>query len=141
MLSGRRNGVHRPDISQAVSELSRFNSNPGIKHWESAMRVLRYLCGTAAVGLLFKRGASKDLWGYVDASHTSCSDTRKGRAAYVFISGGAPVSWASNRVGSDSLSSCETEYMGLTLAAQVASYLCDLRGEMYGVRIGLSADR
>ena len=97
------------------------------------MRVLRYLYGTAAVGLLFKRGASKDLWGYVDASHTSCPDTGKGRAAYVFISRGAPVSWVSKRVGSDSLSSCETEYMGLTLAAQEASYLGDLKGEMYGV--------
>ena len=124
----------RPDISQAVSELSRFNANPGLKHWESAMRVLRYLSGTAGVGLLFKKGASKDLWGYVDASHTSCPDSGKGRAAYVFMSGGAPVSWASKRVGSDSLSSCETEYMGLTLAAQEASYLGDLMGEMYGVK-------
>ena len=37
----------RPDISQAVSELSRFNANPGIKHWESALRVLRHLSRTA----------------------------------------------------------------------------------------------
>ena len=122
----------RPDISQAVSELSRFNTNPGLKHWESAMRVLRYLSGTTGVGLLFKKGASRDLWGYVDASHTSCPDTGKGRAAYVFMSAGGPVSWASKRVGSDSLSSCETEYMGLTLAAQEASYLGELKGEMYG---------
>ena len=50
----------RPDISEAVSELSRFNANPELKHWESAMRVLRYLSGTAGVGLLFKKGASKD---------------------------------------------------------------------------------
>ena len=121
----------RPDISQAVSELSRFNANPGVKHWESAVRVMRYLSGTAGMGLLYKRGASKDLWGYVDASHTSCPDTGKGRAAYVFMSAGAPVSWASKRVGSVSLSSCETEYMGLTLAAQEASYLGDLKGEMY----------
>ena len=105
----------RPDIGQAISELSRFNSNPGLKHWESAMKVLRHLSGTAAVGLMFKRGASKDLWGYVDALHTSCPDTRKGGAAYVFISGGAPVSWACKRVGSALLSSCETEYMGLML--------------------------
>ena len=122
----------RPDISQAVSELNRFNANPGIKHWESAVRVLRYLSGTSGMGLLYKRGASKDLWGYVDSSHTSCPDTGKGRASYVFMSGGAPVSWASKRVGSDSLSSCETEYMGLTLAAQEASYLGELKGEMYG---------
>lgn len=85
----------RPDISQAVSELSRFNANPGVKHWESAVRVMRYLSGTAGMGLLYKKGASKDLWGYVDASHTSCPDTGKGRAAYVFMSAGAPVSWAS----------------------------------------------
>ena len=123
----------RPDICQAVSELSRFNANPGLKHWESAMRVVRYLSGTAGVGLMYKCGASRDLWGYVDASHTSCPDTGKGRAAYVFMSAGAPVSWASKRVGSDSLSSCETEYMGLTLAAQEASYLGELKGEMYGV--------
>ena len=94
----------RPNICQAVSELCRFNSNPGLKHWESAMRLLRYLSGTAGVGLMYKRGASKDLWGYVDASHTSCPDTGKGRSAYVLISGGAPVSWASKNVGSDSFS-------------------------------------
>ena len=39
----------RPDICQAVSELSRFNNNPGKTHWEGAQRVLRYLKGTAGV--------------------------------------------------------------------------------------------
>ena len=125
-----------PGICQAVSELSRFNNNPGKKHWEGAMRVLRYCrwCheGTADVGLLYKKGESKDIWGYVDASHTSCPDSNKGRAAYVFMSGGAPVSWASKRVGNGSLSSCEKECMGLTLAAQEASYLGELQAEMNG---------
>ena len=91
------------------------------------MRVLRYPKGTASAGLLFKRGASTDIWGYVDASHTSCPDSNKGRVAYVFMSAGAPISWASKRVGNGSLSSCETEYMGLTIAAQ------ELKAEMYGV--------
>ena len=31
------------------------------------------------------------------------------------------------------MSSCETEYMGLTLATQEARYFGDLKGEMYGV--------
>ena len=31
-----------PDISAAVSMLSRINANPGEVHWESAVRVLRY---------------------------------------------------------------------------------------------------
>ena len=83
------------------------------------------------MGLLYQKGKSKDIWGYVDASHTSCPDRNTGRAAYVFMSGGAPVSWASKRVGNGSLSSCETEYMGLTLAAQEASYLGELQEKMY----------
>ena len=123
----------RPDICQAVSELSRFNNNPGKVHWESAKRVLRYLKGSSGVGLLYKGGVSADLWGYVDASHASCPDIGKGRAGYVFISAGAAVSWSSKRLGSASLSSCESEYMGLTLAAQEASFLSQLKGEMDGV--------
>ena len=47
------------------------------------------------------------------------------------MSGGTPVSWASRRVGNGSLSSCETEYMGLILAAQETSYLGELQAEMY----------
>ena len=30
----------RPDICQAVNELSRFNNNPGKPHWEGAQRAL-----------------------------------------------------------------------------------------------------
>ena len=82
----------RSDICQAVNELSCFNNNPGKTHWEGAQRVLRYLKGTAGVGLLYRHGESADIWGYVDASHTSCPDINKGRAAYIFMSGGGPVS-------------------------------------------------
>ena len=44
-------------------------------------------------------------------------------------------SWASKRVGSDLLSSCETEFMDLILAAQEASYLGELQGEMDGMSL------
>ena len=81
----------RLDICHAISELSRFNANPGLKHWESAMRVLKYLSGIVGMSLMYKCGASRDMRGYVDASHTSCPDTGKGRAAYMFMSAGAPV--------------------------------------------------
>ena len=47
--------------------------------------MLRYLKGTAGVGQLYRYGESKDIWGYVDASHTSCPNSDKGRAAYIFM--------------------------------------------------------
>ena len=75
-LSGRLYGVHslmylatctRPDLAAAVSELSKFSQNPGIAHWEGVKRVLRYVSGTVGDGLLYKRGAQVEVWGYSDA--------------------------------------------------------------------------
>ena len=36
----------RPDISFALSKLSRFMSNPGTDHWNALEMVMRYLVGT-----------------------------------------------------------------------------------------------
>lgn len=36
----------RPDIAQAVGDLSKFMSNPGKDHWNFVKMVLRYLQGT-----------------------------------------------------------------------------------------------
>ena len=41
----------RPDLSMAVSALSRYCQAPQPKHWEAAKRVLRYVKGTAGEGL------------------------------------------------------------------------------------------
>ena len=54
----------RPDISAAVSELSKFSQNPGAEHWEGVKRVLRYVSSTVGEGLLYKRGAQIGVWGY-----------------------------------------------------------------------------
>ncbi len=42
----------RPDISMAMSHLSRFLAQPRSKHWEAGERVLRYLKGTIDLGLV-----------------------------------------------------------------------------------------
>ena len=38
--------VTRPDISYAVSQVSKYKSNPGMEHWKAFKRILRYLKGT-----------------------------------------------------------------------------------------------
>ena len=43
----------RPDISFAVSKLSRFVSNPGDDHWRALERVMRYLKGTMSYGIRY----------------------------------------------------------------------------------------
>jgi hypothetical protein len=125
-------GGTRPDLSEAVSVLCSFNQNPGMKMWNAVLRVFRYIRGTVGLGILYRRGVPTDIWGYVDASHMTCPDTLRGRAGYVFCSAGGAISWGSKKVGNVTLSSCETEYLAMTLAAQEASFLGQLQFEIEG---------
>ena len=122
----------RPDISAAISSLSRFNANPRKAHWEGVQHMLRYPKGTSGEGLCYKKGVSTQLWGYCDASHLTCPDTGRSRAAFVFLSARAAISWQSKLVGNVSLSSCESEYMALAMAGQEASFLHQLQLQMEG---------
>ena len=56
-----------PDISFAVSKLSRFVSNLGDNHWHALERVLRYLKGTMSYGI-HCTGYPKVLEGFCDAN-------------------------------------------------------------------------
>ncbi|MBW0564363.1 hypothetical protein O181_104078 [Austropuccinia psidii MF-1] len=46
----------RPNLSHAVSLLSKFLENPGITHWNGFLHVLRYLKGTQELGLVYSQG-------------------------------------------------------------------------------------
>ena len=45
----------RPDLSQAVSMVSRYMHDPGQGHWEAVKWILRYIKGTIDVGLVFEK--------------------------------------------------------------------------------------
>ncbi|WVZ49017.1 LOW QUALITY PROTEIN: hypothetical protein U9M48_000399, partial [Paspalum notatum var. saurae] len=57
----------RPDISFAVSKLSRFMSNPGTNHWQALERVMCYLKGTMSYGIHYSEHPAV-LEGYSDAN-------------------------------------------------------------------------
>jgi hypothetical protein len=61
------NATTRPDISFAVSHLGQFNCY-GEEHWTAVKRVLRYLKGTADLGLVYEPD-SVPLTEFVDACH------------------------------------------------------------------------
>ena len=48
----------RPDLSQAVSRISRYMHDPGRGHWEAVKWILRYIKGTIDVGLVFKKDST-----------------------------------------------------------------------------------
>jgi hypothetical protein len=73
------------------------------------------------------------LCGYVDASWGEDPDTRRSQSAYVFMLGGAAISWCSRLQKSVAHSSTEAEYMSLSDAAREALYLRKLYADVFGV--------
>ena len=50
----------RPDIAYTAGVLARFNSNPGLAHWQAAKHALRYLKGTVDHKLTYKPSNSSE---------------------------------------------------------------------------------
>jgi hypothetical protein len=105
----------RPDLSYAVSTLSKFASNPRKNHWNALTHVLRYIQGTLDYRITYG-GKYKDLApiGYVDADYAGNLDNRRSCAGNVFIQAGGPTAWGSQYQPTVALSTTEAEYMALT---------------------------
>jgi len=56
----------RPNICFAVGLVSRYQSNPGLAHWQDVKRIMRYLRGITDLVLCYQGGDIK-LRGYLDA--------------------------------------------------------------------------
>ena len=112
----------RPDISHAVSMVSRYMHNPGKGHWQAVKWILRYIQGTVDVGLKFERDQTVDkhIVGYVDSDYAGDLDKRRSTTGYVFTMAGGPVSWRSTLQSTVALSTTEAEYMAVTEAFKEA---------------------
>ena len=128
----------RPDITEAVNELSRFLAAPTEPHWKAAMRVLKYLSGKLDDGLFYCKTHEPDdeidikLVGYSDANWAD-SDDRKSTSGLTIqmmadgedaqnIQGGV-LSYYSKRQACVALSSTEAEYIALSRGGQTLSWL------------------
>ena len=113
----------RPDLAYAVSQLGRFSSNPGLKHWMAAKRVLRYLRGSVEAGIRYDAGdGSALLQAYCDADFAG-DDEYKSTSGLVLHVAGGPVSWKSKRQRVTATSSTEAELIALSLAAKDIMYI------------------
>lgn len=123
--------VTRPDIAYAVQALGRHLQSSTDEHFTAAKRVLRYLKGTKDLGLKFGLCASEaTIKGYADADWASDKDTRRSVTGYLFMHGGAAISWSSKLQPTVALSSSEAEYMSACAAAQEAIHLRRLMGSL-----------
>lgn len=121
----------RPDLSQAVGVLCRFQQNPGAEHWKAAKRALRYAVGTASIGLTFGGGSKTfELAGWCDADYAGDLDTRRSTTGYVFYLCGGVISYKSMLQKAVTLSTCEAEYSAAAQAAREAVWTLALVNEI-----------
>jgi hypothetical protein len=130
----------RPDICFAVQTVSRFNSKPGLAHWEAVKRIFQYLKGTKELWLAYG-DVTKELVGYANADG-SMSEDRKAISGYAFLINGGAVSWSTKRQKIISLSKTESEYIAILCCPPQSPYglypklyVC-LERTIYGTRLG-----
>ena len=113
----------RPDITCAVSKLSRYTSNPSPDHWKAIVRVLRYLKYTQNYGLHYSKYPAV-LEGYYDANWISDIKDSKSTSGYQFTLGGGAMSWKSSKKTCIARSTMEYEFIALDKAGEEAEWLC-----------------
>ncbi|KAG8486285.1 hypothetical protein CXB51_019701 [Gossypium anomalum] len=109
----------RPDLSYAVSAVSRYMANPGKEHWKVVQWILRYLRGTTDVCLQFGR-TEDEVIRYVDADFAEDLDRRRSLTGYIFTIRGCVISWKATLQTTVALSTTEAEYMAITKACKEA---------------------
>ncbi|KAG8486720.1 hypothetical protein CXB51_020276 [Gossypium anomalum] len=119
----------RPDLSYAVSAVSKYMANPDKEHWKAVQWILRYLGGTTDVCLQFGR-TEDGVIGYVDADFAG--DLNRGRSltGYIFTIAGCAISWKATLQTTVALSITEAEYMAITEACKEAIWLKELFSEL-----------
>jgi hypothetical protein len=121
----------RPDIAYAAGVLARFNSNPGLVHWQAVKHVLRYLKGTMDFKLVYKPSDSSEPFiTYSDSDHGGNPDNGRSTGCYVVKIGTGAVSWSSKLQSLVALSTTEAEHISAVNTRKEIMWLCQFMGEL-----------
>jgi transposase InsO family protein len=124
----------RPDISFAVSALSKYSSNPDSSHFAALKRLFRYLRGTSHYSITYKgmgdKSSQPQLLGYSDSDWANDRDDRRSVTGYAFLLSGGAISWSSKKQHTTAQSSTEAEYMAGAEAVKEAIWWRNFLSEL-----------
>jgi hypothetical protein len=112
----------RPDITFAVSQVARFNSNPKKSHAQAIKTIIRYLRGTHDKGTIVKPTGTLKIDCWVDADFaglhgsepSSDRNCARSRTGWITCLGETPLLWKSKLQTCVTLSTLEAEYVALS---------------------------
>ena len=123
----------RPDIAFVVTKLSRHLSCPEPSDWAMLKHVFQYIKRTVDKHLTFRKTQSNlRIHAFCDADWASSTDDRRSITGYhiSLTEHGPPISWKSKKQTSVALSTCEAEYVSLSITCQETIYLARLVNEL-----------
>jgi len=129
----------RPDIMYAVGQLSQHCNSPVVRHWNSILRVLRYLKGTKYGNIQYGSMVPEDtepgdlgpgLQGYCDADYAGDTVDRKSVTGHLYTVNKGPVTWTSTKQRCVATSTTESEYISLSEACKQGQWLRALLREL-----------
>jgi hypothetical protein len=118
----------RPDIAFDVSRMAKYVESPTILQWKAVKHIMRYFRHTSDYGLEFGGSGNVDFKCFCDSDWGGDTATRELTSGYIFCMAGGAISWSSKKQAVVALSSTESEYVGLSLAAKEAIWLRRLVG-------------
>ncbi|XP_035541937.1 uncharacterized mitochondrial protein AtMg00810-like [Juglans regia] len=87
----------RPDISYSVNYVCQFMQTPTVGHFQLVKRILRYLQGTATLGLRILSISTLDLYGFSDADWVGYPTTRRSTIGFCTFLGSNCISWSAKK--------------------------------------------
>ena len=124
----------KPDICYLVGMVSRYQSNPGPKHWHAVKHILKYLRRIRNYMLVYR---CEDLIpiGYTDSDFQSNLDFGKSTSGCVFTLGGGAISWRSVKQSCVTDSTMEAEYVVACEATKEAIWLKKFLSDLVVMRM------
>eukprot|EP00752_Nemacystus_decipiens_P010958 g9739.t1 len=114
----------RPDIAHPVLVLTRSMAKPGPRAMAKLKRLLRYLKGTAAMGITYSEHAEggDKLTAYVESDFAGDLDDRGSTTGVVLLLAGGLVDSTAVKQTVTALSSAEAEYTAMSKACTIVLY-------------------
>ncbi|KAE9248292.1 Retrovirus-related Pol polyprotein from transposon TNT 1-94 [Phytophthora fragariae] len=113
-----------------------FLENPGEKHWDAGIKVVRYLLKTEDVGIVCDGLLGTQLDAYSDADWAGNRDDRRSVSGMLLMLCGAPVVWRSTFQKTVALSSTEAEYMALSDCVEECVWMRRLLKDIGAEQVG-----
>ena len=102
---------------------SRFQQDPGEKHWTAVKGILKYLRRTKGLFLVYGGQEELAVNGYTDGAFQTDTEDSKSQSSIVFYLNGGVVSWKSSKQDTVADSTTESEYIAASEAAKEAVWI------------------